>query len=165
MRNLYKANPTHRETILLQIEEALKSNDAVTAWSALSPMVAQGTPSARLCTLAAKTETMLKNTQDARVWIERAATAPAEADWSDLDPEGEAFDYVDQDWRRLVFSFGKDGELIHPRFESGAARKKPLEILTDVKPVPAPQKTDELGDVDTADLADRLDNLMDKPKS
>ena len=50
-------------------------------------MVAKGTPSARLCTLAAKTETILKNQQDARVWIERAATAPAEADWSDLDPE------------------------------------------------------------------------------
>lgn len=165
MRNLYKANPTHRETILLQIEEALKSNDAVTAWSALSPMVAKGTPSARLCTLAAKTETMLKNQQDARVWIERAATAPAEADWSDLDPEGEAFDYVDQDWRRLVFSFGKDGELIHPRYESGAARKKPLDIITEAAPEPAPAKTAELGNVDTADLADRLDNLMDKPKT
>jgi len=74
--------------------------------------------------------------------MERAATAPAEADWSDLDPEGEAFDYMDQDWRRLVFSFGEKGELIHPRYEQASG----------------------LGDVDTDDLAGRLDSLMDKPK-
>jgi len=169
LRQLYKANPTHRETILLQIEEALASGDAVTAWSALSPMVSNGTPSARLCTLAAQAETMLKNQQDARIWMERAATAPAEADWSDLDPEGDAFDYIDQDWRRLVFSFGEKGELIHPRYESGAARRKPI----DIKPVheasalnPSPNASEaksQLGDVDPDDLAERLDSLMDKP--
>ena len=64
-----------------------------------------------------------------------------------------------------MFSFGKDGELIHPRYESGAARKKPLDIITEAAPEPAPAKTAELGGVDTADLADRLDNLMDKPKT
>ena len=167
LRQLYKANPTHRETILLQIEEALASGDAVTAWSALSPMVKDGTPSARLCTLAAQAETMLKNQQDARIWMERAATAPAEADWSDLDPEGDAFDYMDQDWRRLVFSFGEKGELIHPRYERGAARRKPLDLKVSKDPVEAPPAaTDsQLGAVDTDDLADRLDNLMDKPNT
>jgi len=170
LRQLYKANPTHRETILLQIEEGLASGDAVTAWSALSPMVQAGTPSARLCTLAAQAETLLKNQQDARIWMERAATAPAEADWSDLDPEGEAFDYMDQDWRRLVFSFGEKGELIHPRYEQGAARRKPLEIKSLNDPVSDPvsvepdTSTSGLGDVDTDDLAGRLDSLMDKPK-
>lgn len=168
LRQLYKANPTHRETILLQVEEALASGDAVTAWSALSPMVKVGTPSARLCTLAAQAETMLKNQQDARIWMERAATAPAETDWSDLDPEGDAFDYSDQDWRRLVFSFGEKGELIHPRYEQGAARRKPLDMIASHKPeTPKPSESKAtLGDkVDTNDLADRLDSLMDKPKS
>ena len=152
---------------MLQIEEALASGDAVTAWSALSPMVKDGTPSARLCTLAAQAETMLKNQQDARIWMERAATAPAEADWSDLDPEGDAFDYMDQDWRRLVFSFGEKGELIHPRYERGAARRKPLDLKVSKDPVEAPPAvTDsQLGAVDTDDLADRLDNLMDKPNT
>jgi len=167
LRQLYKANPTHRETILLQIEESLASGDAVTAWSALSPMVKDGTPSARLCTLAAQAETMLKNQQDARIWMERAATAPAEADWSDLDPEGDAFDYTDQDWRRLVFSFGEKGELIHPRYDRGAARRKPLEVKPPKAPAKLPSETTkpDLGDVDTDDLAGRLDSLMDKPDS
>jgi len=61
---------------------------------------------ARLCTLAAKAEDMLQNTQDARIWMERAATASAEPDWSDLDPEGDAFDYTNQDWRRLIYTYG-----------------------------------------------------------
>ena len=174
LRALYKANPTHRETILLQIEEALAAGDALTGWSALSPMVADGTPSARLCTLAAQAETMLNNHQDARIWMERAATAPAEADWSDLDPEGDAFDYMDQDWRRLVFSFGEKGELIHPRYERGAARRKPLDIKgaetaapkADAKAdTPPPSASAKLGDVDTDDLAERLDSLLDKPKA
>ena len=167
LRALYKANPTHRETILLQIEEALASNDALTAWTALSPMVAEGSPSARLCTLAAQAETMLNNQQDARIWMERAATAPAEADWSDLDPEGEAFDYTAQDWRRLIFSFGKDGDLIHPRYERGAARRKPITVkLTEKESnIQTPNASNKIGDVDADDLAGRLDNLLDKPKS
>ena len=100
--------------------------------------------------------------------MERAATAPAETDWSDLDPEGDAFDYSDQDWRRLVFSFGEKGELIHPRYEQGAARRKPLDMIASHKPeTPKPSESKAtLGDkVDTNDLADRLDSLMDKPKS
>ncbi len=165
LRQLYKANPTHRETILLQVEEALSAGDAVTAWSALSPMVSQGTPSARLCTLAAKAETMLKNQQDARIWMERAATAPAEADWSDLDPEGDAFDYADQDWRRLVFSYGEKGELIHPRYERGAARRQPLEISVPKTGQGASSPATNTDVVDKDDLASRLDSLMDKPDS
>jgi len=165
LRQLYKANATHRETILLQVEEALASGDAVTAWSALAPMVSDGSPSARLCTLAAKAETMLNNPQDARIWMERAATAPAEADWSDLDPEGDAFDYADQDWRRLVFSFGEKGELIHPRYERGAARRKPLEINLPEATSDIETNAPKIGDIDTDDLAERLDSLMDKPES
>ena len=176
IRNLVKANPSHRESVLLEIEEALAAGDAVTAWSALSPMVSDDAPSARLCTLAAQAETMLKNPQDARTWLQRAATAPAEPDWSDLDPEGEAFDYSDQDWRRLVFSYGEKGELIHPRYERGAARRVALDLpkqdtaseVNDLRDLDSPRQPDDPGTskiIDTDDLADRLDSLLDKPES
>jgi len=179
LRNLTKTNPAHRESILLTVEELLATGDAVTAWSTLSPLVNKETPSARLCTLAAKAETLLNNPQDARVWMERAARAPAEPDWSDLDPEGDAFDYTNQDWRRLIFTYGEKGELIHPRYERGAARRAPLAMdikqSFDVKESKA-TSSDELADrsgedsgaqkgVDTDDLAERLDSLLDKPES
>ena len=181
LRNLTKTNPTHRETILLNVEELLTQGDAVTAWSTLSPLVSEETPSARLCSLAAKAEALLKNPQDARIWMERAATAPAEPDWSDLDPEGEAFDYTDQDWRRLIFTYGEKGELIHPRYERGAARRAPLAMnletnpaAKEVKIVPVkkvsesqtPRQPDDPGAakiIDKDDLAERLDSLLDKP--
>ena len=179
LRALTKTNPSHRESILLNVEELLSSGDAVTAWSTLSPLVSEDTPSARLCSLAAKTETLLNNPQDARIWMERAATAPAEPDWSDLDPEGDAFDYTDQDWRRLIFTYGEKGELIHPRYERGAARRAPLALnfearsgSEDADTVPAqktPAENPSLSKVnkvsDKDDLGQRLDSLLDKPKS
>lgn len=179
LRNLTKTNPSHRESILLDVEELLSLGDGVTAWSTLSPLLSDETPSARLCSLAAKAEAMLNNAQDARIWMERAATAPAEPDWSDLDPEGDAFDYTNQDWRRLIFTYGETGELIHPRYESGAARRAPLALNLETHPAakevdvvvidkdPA-IKSDDLGAnkvVDTDDLAERLDSLLDKPET
>jgi len=174
-----RQNPEHRESVLLQIEENLRTGDAVSAWSMLSPMV-KDAPSARLCRLAAEAETMLSNEADAKVWALRAAAAPVEPDWSDLDPEGDAFDYAAQDWRRLVFSFGEKGELIHPRFEQGAARKtamitstasstgrsKAAEILeTDESLKRQPDDPGIAEDIDTDDLAMRLDSLLeDKAK-
>ncbi len=180
IKALTKNNPEHRESILLDVEELLSAGDAVTAWSKLSPMVKEKTPSARICSLAAKAETMLNNAQDARVWLERAATAPAEPDWSDLDPEGDAFDYTAQDWRRLVYTFGEKGELIHPRYERGAARRAPLAMNlathpaveevdvvpandADVKPKSEAEK-DMPEKSQKTDLAERLDSLLDKPE-
>ena len=177
LRNLTKTNPSHRESVLLNVEELLSSGDAVTAWSTLSPLVNEETPSARLCTLAAKAETLLNNPQDARIWMERATLAPAEPDWSDLDPEGQAFDYTNQDWRRLIFTYGDKGELIHPRYERGAVRRAPLVI--DFKAPSNPKadndvfsddlsRNDDSGvnkGVDTNDLAERLDSLLDKPEN
>jgi len=172
LRNLTKTNPSHRESILLDVEELLSAGDAVAAWSTLSPLVSGETPSARLCTLAAKVEAMLNNPQDARIWMERAATAPAEPDWSDLDPEGDAFDYTDQDWRRLIFTYGEKGELIHPRYERGAARRVPLtmplgaQAKNDEAALSAKSQSDEPSPkktIDTDDLAERLDSLLDKP--
>ena len=177
---LIKANPSHRESVIFGAEEALGVGDAVSAWSSLAPLLKEDAPSSRLCALAAEAEGMLNNSSDARVWLERAATAPAEADWSDLDPEGDAFDYTDQDWRRLVFTFGETGELIHPRFEVGAPRRKPIltlvpdveaEVVKDEVVVDAPvRQPDDPGPIsrgiDKGDLADRLDSLLgDPPKS
>lgn len=116
INGLVKHNPTHRESVLLLAEEALRQKDGVTALSLLSPLLADK-PTARLCVLAAQTETALNNPADAALWMQRAATAPREADWSDLDPSGDSFDYSPQDWQRLVFSFGQTGTLIHPRAE------------------------------------------------
>ena len=171
IRNLIKTNPTHRESILLNVEELLAAGDAVTAWSTLSPLLSQDTPSARICTLAAKAEGLLNNPQDARIWMERAATAPSEPDWSDLDPEGDAFDYTEQDWRRLVFTFGESGELIHPRYERGAERRAAIPLKEEKNAVPK-AKSDMPSDhntedktINNGDLAERLDSLLDKPES
>lgn len=186
LNNLAKANADHRESALLLAEEALLSGDGVAAWSALSPLVTGDAPSARVCQLAYRAETMLNNPSDARIWLERAATATAEADWSDLDPSGDAFDYSDPDWRRLVFSFGDTGELIHPRFEAGAVRRAVLASSPPAhkasapaaapSPKPAldnvtPRQPDDPGVKDSAvgkvddDLAGRLDSLLGDKKT
>jgi len=139
------------------------------------------TPSSRLCLLAAQSEERLNNPTDARLWLQRAATAPREADWSDLDPSGESFDYTPQDWRRLVFSFGDTGELIHPRFDNRAPLRlpgvgdlahdeiDPEAVEEVVKPVTQPPLTqpDDPGaaPIKGQDLAERLDSLLDRPKS
>lgn len=183
LQGLAKQNPAHRESALMLAQDALGRGDGVAAWSALNPLVTAPNPSARVCQLAYSTETMLKNPSDARIWLERAASAQAEADWSDLDPSGEAFDYSDPDWRRLVFSFGDTGELIHPRFEAGAPRRKALtvepqaaskvETAKDIKTAEAaPESTSEIapeagasssGELPRGEhdgLAKRLDNLL-----
>lgn len=126
IRGLVKNNSDHRESALLLASEALKQKKGVEALSAMTRLVGEDAPSARVCQMAYKAETLLENTVDARHWLERAATAPHEADWADLDPEGDVFDYTDQDWRRMVFTFGDTGELIHPRFESGAVSRAVL---------------------------------------
>ncbi|WP_017932005.1 heme biosynthesis protein HemY [Robiginitomaculum antarcticum] len=127
MKALAKQNPSHRESQIVTAEEALRSGDGVAALSALDGLLKSGAPSARLCELAAKAETLLNNPNDARLWISRAATAPTDPDWSDLDPSGAAFEYNDADWRRLVFSYGDEGKLIHPRFERLEAARPAME--------------------------------------
>lgn len=172
---LAKQAPEHRETKILLAENHLRGGDAVQAWAILSPLLrAEDTPSSRLCVLAAQTEERLNNPTDAKLWMQRAATAPREADWSDLDPSGESFDYSPQDWRRLVFSFGDTGELIHPRFDSRAPLRLPgipeIETLSDTgeEDVAEPMtQPDDPGaaPIEGDDLAERLDSLLDRPKS
>jgi len=172
---LAKQAPDHRETKILMAENHLRCGDAVQAWAILSPLLrAEETPSSRLCVLAAQTEERLNNPTDAKLWMQRAATAPREADWSDLDPSGESFDYSPQDWRRLVFSFGDTGELIHPRFDSRAPLRvpgipeiEPLAEKVDDEAVQPMTQPDDPGaaPIEGADLAERLDSLLDRPKS
>jgi len=164
---LIKQNPSHRESTILQVEAALDNGDFVQGWSLLNPLVTE-TPTARLCALAARAEDGLSNPSDARMWLERGVSAPSEADWSDLDPEGNGFDYTVRDWQRLVFTFGETGELIHPRLEAGAATK---DLPVGLKNETGHDVNKETSTPDTkpeplidADLADRLDKLLEGSK-
>ena len=164
----------HREAKLLLVQDRLESGRAVDALSLLDDLMAKGDPTARLCLLRADAERALGNELDARTWTERAALAPHERDWSDLDPSGPGFDYTAQDWRRLVFSFGDTGELEHPRAERQAAVRRPVperspqastappspETMADARAAPTPAPA--AAPVD--DLADRLDQLLDAPQ-
>lgn len=159
------SNPDHREANLLMISHALEADRPVDALSLLAPFLKEDRPTARVCLLAAEAERALGNRPDAILWTERATTAPHERDWSDLDPEGPGFNYEAQDWRRLVFSFGDTGELIHPRAERQQAVRRPTpdptrEPLRIAGPdLDGGDETDELGDDD--DLARRFDDLLD----
>jgi len=128
IETLIDINPDHRESRLLDAEQAISGERFVEAWSILTHLLESETPSSRLCLLAARCEAGLGNESDARVWMERAATAPTEGDWSDLDPSGDAFAYGDPDWHRLVFSYGERGELIHPRLERNAPTLKATSV-------------------------------------
>ena len=178
---LVKQAPNKRETKILIAEDFLRRDDAVKAWAVLRPLLRETeTPSSRLCLLAAQSEERLNNPTDARLWLQRAATAPREADWSDLDPSGESFDYTPQDWRRLVFSFGDTGELIHPRFDSRAPLRLPgvAELAASEEAEVEPNVVEQSGNDDPLtqpdelkavpaegkDLAKRLDSLLDRPK-
>jgi len=170
INTLIKANTGHQESKILAAEEALASGDGVTALSALDGLLKGEDISARLCTLAAQAENMLGNAVDAGTWQNRAASAPIEANWSDLDPDGPAFNYTDADWQRLSVSYGINGTLIHPRYEAHKRRR----VVADIVPVPPPEDRvqaedapspdnpgiDEAG-ADSEDLADRLDKLLD----
>lgn len=179
---LVKQAPDHRETKIILAEDHLRRGDAVQAWAVLSPLLrGNEAPSSRLCVLAAQSEERLNNPTDARLWLQRAAIAPREADWSDLDPSGESFDYSPQDWRRLVFSFGDTGELIHPRFDRRSPLRLPgvketepeaekdapsqAEAASESSPESSPEISAEPSQPEQKGLADRLDSLLDKPKS
>ena len=164
IEDLISINPGHRESVLLGVEQALASDNFVEAWGELSPLL-QDTPSSRLCLLAARCEAGLGNASDAKLWMERAATAPNEGDWSDLDPNGDAFVYADPDWQRLVNAYGERGELIHPRLDANApmrlAAKAPPEPPETVQPVMEEPTIAKAADEPVSDIAQRLDSLLD----
>ena len=169
VEDLVRLNPTDRESVLLEVEQAMAADDYVTAWGRLSSLLdAEPAPSSRLCLLAARCEAGLGNDDDARQWMERAATAPTEGDWSDLDPQGDAFLYADPDWRRLVGAYGDYGKLIHPRLESNSPTRLPTHVpgpstATPLPPEPEVPVATVTEPIVTPDIAQRLDSLLDSP--
>ncbi len=116
LSQLAAVNPTHRESLILYVEMALIAGDPAGAREAARAL--EGEPAtARLAGLQARVAFAAGQPDEARVWLARGITAPHEADWSDLDPEGRAFAYLPLDWARLVLTFAETGELIHPRHE------------------------------------------------
>jgi len=166
---LIKTNADHRESKILAAEQALSNSDGVAALSTLDGLLQGDNASARLCTLAAQAENMLGNAVGAKTWQHRAASAPIEADWSDLDPDGTAFNYTDADWQRLSLSYGENGTLIHPRYEAHKRCRvvaefapAPREDGLQAEDAPSPDNpgVDETA-TDSQDLSERLDKLLD----
>jgi HemY protein len=109
-------NPGARESRILAVEAALTAGDAVRAAELGRGLEAEPL-TARIAGLLARAAFAAGRPDEARLWRARGLTAPGEADWSDLDPEGRAFAYQPADWARLAVSFAETGDLIHPRHE------------------------------------------------
>lgn len=116
LRHLAALNPAARESRILAVELELIAGDAAAAQQAARALEAEPV-TARLASLFARVAFVAGQSDEARMWMARAASAEDEPDWSDLDPEGRAFAYEPADWARLVASFAETGELIHPRHE------------------------------------------------
>jgi HemY protein len=119
MAALAEKRRDHRESKIVLAELAMERGDWGGAQSALEDAYREN-PSSRICILFAQVARGRGDDNAARTWLAQAAAAPREPDWSDLDPEGPAFLYDDNDWARLVYVFGDGGQLIHPRMERGA---------------------------------------------
>lgn len=120
MRALADKRRDHRESRIVMAELAMERGDWETAQAILDDCYREN-PSSRICILFAQVARGRGDDNGARTWLAQAAVAPREPDWSDLDPEGPAFLYDDNDWARLVYVFGDGGQLIHPRMERGGA--------------------------------------------
>jgi HemY protein len=118
MRALAERRRDHRESRIVVAELAMERGDWEGAQAALEDAYREN-PSSRICILFAQVARGRGDENAARTWLAQAAAAPREPDWSDLDPEGPAFLYDDNDWARLVYVFGDGGQLIHPRMERG----------------------------------------------
>lgn len=114
---LIAVHPEHRESRILAAELAMEAKDWVTAVRTLAELIEAG-PTARLCLLMERALKGYGDIKEAGRWARMAVSASREADWSDIDPKGGAFDYMKADWSRLVYKFGDVGELVHPRYES-----------------------------------------------
>ncbi|MET0182535.1 MAG: tetratricopeptide repeat protein, partial [Caulobacterales bacterium] len=118
MEELIARRRDHRESRIVFAELAMERGDWSAAQTALDDAYRE-LPSSRICTLFAAVARGRGDENAARTWLNQAANAPREPDWSDLDPEGPAFLYDDNDWARLVYVYGDGGQLIHPRMERG----------------------------------------------
>jgi HemY protein len=128
LRSLAEQNAGHRESRILDVEQALIAGDAAAAKAALARL-GDAPVTARTAGLFARAAFAAGAPDEARLWLVKGVSAPGEPDWSDLDPEGRAFDYGPQDWARLAQAFGERGELVHPRHERG---ERPLSELPEL---------------------------------
>ena len=118
LADLALIHPDHRESRILQVEQALISGDGVAALAAARAL--EGEPlTRRLADLQARLRLALGRPSESREWLARGATAPLEADWSDIGEDGRAFTYAPGDWGRIVGAYAERGEILHPRFERG----------------------------------------------
>ena len=120
MASLADRRRDSRESKIVLGELALERGDWNAAQSAFDDAYREY-PSSRICILFAQVARGRGDENAVRTWLAQAAAAPREADWSDLDPEGSAFLYDDNDWARLVYAYGDAGQLIHPRMERGGS--------------------------------------------
>lgn len=117
LENLAATNPDARESRILKAEISMANRDWMSAIRLLALLVKEK-PTARLCLLLEQALRGYGDSKEAERWGRMAATASREAEWSDIDPNGNAFDYSRRDWARLVYAFGDAGTLIHPRYEA-----------------------------------------------
>ena len=116
LNNLAELNPTARESRILFVEQALI--DGVPGRAREAAKVLEDEPlTIRIAGLFARVAFAAGQPDEARVWMARGVGAPQEPDWTDLDPEGQAFAYLPADWARLTAVYAETGELIHPRHE------------------------------------------------
>lgn len=137
LRDLAETNPAHRESRMLMAEQALIAGEVETALGFAEPL-ARETPTGRSFGLMARAALAAQNADEARAWAARAKAAPPDPDWSDLDPEGAAFNYGPKDWARLVSEYAETGALIHPRLERGERTMLGLPELPEGYRVSAP---------------------------
>ena len=117
LKALISTNPDARESRILKAEIAMAERNWIDAIRELA-MLVEERPTARLCLLLEQALRGYGDSGEADRWGRMAITASREAEWSDIDPNGHAFDYSRRDWARLVYAFGDAGTLIHPRYES-----------------------------------------------
>lgn len=114
--DLAQLNPGARESRILFVEQALINGVPIRAREAAKALEDEPL-TRRVAGLFARVAFAAGKPDEARVWMARAVGAPQEPDWTDLDPEGQAFAYLPADWARLTAVYAETGELIHPRHE------------------------------------------------
>ncbi len=142
MTMLAEKRRDHRESKIVLAELAMERGDWAGAQAHLEDAYREN-PSSRICILFAQVARGRGDETAARTWLGQAAAAPREPDWSDLDPEGPAFLYEDNDWARLVYVFGDGGQLVHPRMERGHADALGPVLALPTAALTAPHRDDE----------------------
>lgn len=122
LQGLIDRNAKHPESRILQVERALLTGNRTeveNAMSALEADIPDDQLTKRACAVLARGASALQDLDTARAWVAKAAMARSDAEWSDIDGEGRAFEYGAADWSNLILTFAGKAILIHPRFERG----------------------------------------------